>query len=461
MMDRQRNKHTLLGLVGALLMALALVGGAPAPAFAADAITEGLAPAATSGEVAIDEPLAALDAQGGAATASAAGTFSAPVSATVSYTKAWQVLDLVNQQRAAQGLSALTMDQDLLNAAMQRAAETTVVFSHTRPDGTQCYTAAPNKMSGENIAMGTTTASTTMDMWMNSQGHRANILGTSWTSIGIGCVQASNGAWYWVQCFGAGTPAAASKGSYADGAKTYQVNIAPDALGIDYDIVSCTSDRSTTITPATKFAPGGTQRYAFVIDQSSSYGLIPENQVTWASSNPAVATVDADGLVTFKASGSVTITATTTGGLSASTTINATVLAAGQCPVFRVYNPNSGLHHYTINQAEREYLVSLGWNDEGTSFFVAQSQGTPVYREYNPNDGTHNWTTSKGEHDYVVRAGWNNEGIGWYMPSGATVNVYRLYNPNSGEHVYTTSKGEYDAVVKAGWRGEGVGWKSL
>ncbi|PJM74841.1 InlB B-repeat-containing protein [Bifidobacterium simiarum] len=149
-----------------------------------------------------------------------------------------------------------------------------------------------------------------------------------------------------------------------------------------------------------------------------------------------------------------------------------------QVPVYRVYNRNSGLHHYTINKAENDMLVRLGWRDEnrGGSAFVTVSKDTPgakpVYREYNRRSGNHNWTLNKAEHDMLVRLGWKDEGIAWYTsPTGR--DVYRLYNPKpyhkpkngrgngGGEHVYTTSYAEYRAVVAAGWRGEGVAWKSL
>ncbi|PLS30666.1 fibronectin [Bifidobacterium margollesii] len=134
-------------------------------------------------------------------------------------------------------------------------------------------------------------------------------------------------------------------------------------------------------------------------------------------------------------------------------------------PVYRVYNRNSGLHHYTTSAAERNMLVRLGWRDESRgASFVTVGRGTPgarpVYREYNRRSGNHNWTLNKREHDMLVRLGWRDEGVAWYAPSNGRP-VYRLYNRNSGEHVYTTSYGEYRAVVKAGWRGEGVAWRSL
>ena len=59
------------------------------------------------------------------------------------YGQAYEVLDLVNAERAKEGLSPLAMDRGLLEAAMQRAVEISYYFSHERPDGTDCWTASP------------------------------------------------------------------------------------------------------------------------------------------------------------------------------------------------------------------------------------------------------------------------------------------------------------------------------
>lgn len=124
------------------------------------------------------------------------------------FTEAYEVLNQVNQQRAAAGLSGLTMDEELLSTAMMRAAELSALFSHTRPTGQNCFTAS-SKMRGENIAVGQTDASQVMNSWMNSSGHRSNILGSGYKSIGIGCFK-TNGITYWVQCFGNGNATAVS-----------------------------------------------------------------------------------------------------------------------------------------------------------------------------------------------------------------------------------------------------------
>lgn len=131
------------------------------------------------------------------------------VSAYAMYDYAYQVLDLVNQQRRQNGCQELVMDADLLEAAMQRAAEISVSFSHTRPDGSDCFTVS-DKSYGENIAEGQNSPSEVMEDWMNSTGHRQNILNSGYVSIGIGVVWTGSG-YDWVQEFGYGDVNAASR----------------------------------------------------------------------------------------------------------------------------------------------------------------------------------------------------------------------------------------------------------
>lgn len=127
--------------------------------------------------------------------------------------------------------------------------------------------------------------------------------------------------------------------------------------------------------------------------------------------------------------------------------------------VYRVYNKNSGLHHYTKSRTEVNNLASLGWRDEGVSFCAVEN-GTSAYRLYNPNDGNHMYTLDGNERRSLVRGGWKDEGVGWDLPVNGDRAVYRLYNPNSGEHVFTTSYAEYQRVGEAGWKQEGIAWYS-
>lgn len=117
------------------------------------------------------------------------------------------VLELVNAARAQNGKSPLTLDDALTDVAQLRAEEIVQSFSHTRPNGTSCFTAVEEAgisagSMGENIAAGQSSPAAVMDSWMNSEGHRANILKGNFSSIGIGYVKDPSGyKHYWVQLF--------------------------------------------------------------------------------------------------------------------------------------------------------------------------------------------------------------------------------------------------------------------
>ena len=90
-------------------------------------------------------------------------------------------------------------------AAQTRAGELQTSFSHTRPSGASCFTALTEAgvsyaRAGENIAYGQSTPEAVVQSWMSSSGHRANILSSSFTTIGIGCTVV-NGTAYWAQLF--------------------------------------------------------------------------------------------------------------------------------------------------------------------------------------------------------------------------------------------------------------------
>lgn len=116
-----------------------------------------------------------------------------------------EVLSLVNAERKKKGLSALAKDSGAVNVAHLRAKEIVKSFSHTRPNGSSCFTAAKElgvsyKTAGENIAYGYSTPEQVVKGWMNSEGHRKNILSASFKKIGIGCYKSGN-TLYWSQFF--------------------------------------------------------------------------------------------------------------------------------------------------------------------------------------------------------------------------------------------------------------------
>lgn len=119
---------------------------------------------------------------------------------------AMQVINLVNAERAKEGLPALEFDAKIADAAIVRAKETEISFSHTRPNGTSFSTALKEqgisfRGAGENIAWGQRSPEEVMKAWMNSSGHRANIMNKNFTKIGVGYYQNSQGVKYWTQLF--------------------------------------------------------------------------------------------------------------------------------------------------------------------------------------------------------------------------------------------------------------------
>ncbi|MEU5951650.1 sigma-70 family RNA polymerase sigma factor [Streptomyces sp. NPDC047525] len=120
-----------------------------------------------------------------------------------------EVTRLANAERAKSGCGPLTLNSKLGNAAQGHSDDMAErdFFDHTNPDGKDPgdrVTAAGYQWStyGENIAAGQRTPAAVMDSWMNSSGHRANILNCSFKEIGIGYRQGSGGPW-WTQNFGA------------------------------------------------------------------------------------------------------------------------------------------------------------------------------------------------------------------------------------------------------------------
>ena len=103
------------------------------------------------------------------------------------------MIRLVNEIRTEEGLPALTTNSSLSNAAALRAEEIVTLYSHTRPDGSSCFTVLPAfgisyRAAGENIAAGQPTPAAVVNAWMNSSGHRANILNPKFKSLGVGYV---------------------------------------------------------------------------------------------------------------------------------------------------------------------------------------------------------------------------------------------------------------------------------
>ncbi|APE24148.1 CAP domain-containing protein [Streptomyces venezuelae] len=132
---------------------------------------------------------------------------SAPSTADRGVAAEAEVLRLVNAERAKVGCSPVNADARLaaLAGAFSSDMATRGFFDHTDPDGATPWVRAEKAgitgLGGENIARGQADAAAVMDSWMNSDGHRANILNCTFTTLGVGVHFADGGPW-WTQDFG-------------------------------------------------------------------------------------------------------------------------------------------------------------------------------------------------------------------------------------------------------------------
>ena len=116
-----------------------------------------------------------------------------------------QVVALVNAERAKYGLAALTLDETLCGYARVKSQDMhdQGYFSHTSPTYGSPFDMMRSfgvsyRSAGENIAMGYSTPEAVVAAWMNSEGHRANILSANYTTLGVGYVEDGG---YWTQWF--------------------------------------------------------------------------------------------------------------------------------------------------------------------------------------------------------------------------------------------------------------------
>jgi len=134
---------------------------------------------------------------------------SIPEADTNASSYASEVLRLVNVERAKNGLQALTLDSSLSAVAKKHSEDMAAknYFSHTNLSGQSPFDRLKSagisyKTAGENIAAGQKSPSQVVTGWMNSEGHRKNILNKSFTKMGLGYAESNSGyGTYWTQLF--------------------------------------------------------------------------------------------------------------------------------------------------------------------------------------------------------------------------------------------------------------------
>ena len=119
-----------------------------------------------------------------------------------------QVLDLVNAERTKRGISTLTLDSNLSSVATKKSQDMVNknYFDHTSPTYGSPFDMMKQfgisyRTAGENIAKGQKTPQEVVTAWMNSEGHRKNILNPNFTNLGVGIAKDSKGTTYWTQMF--------------------------------------------------------------------------------------------------------------------------------------------------------------------------------------------------------------------------------------------------------------------
>ena len=221
------------------------------------------------------------------------------ITGTLRYDYSYKVLELVNEERKAEGLNELKMDESLLETAMLRAAELSIYFDHVRPNGTFCFS-ANNLMALENIVAGQYSPEAAMDTWMNSSGHKDNILSKGTKGIGIGCFYI-DGLYYWVQCFEYNTPIEPN-GNIENIQKTMKIEVNTAYLNIQMQNVEKNVERGQKLEIKDLININAGWQYVGIY-------LNPKN-LEWTSSNTNVAIVDKNGTVMGVNNGKASVTGT-------------------------------------------------------------------------------------------------------------------------------------------------------
>ena len=295
------------------------------------------------------------------------------ISGVKNYDYAMEVLSKVNNERANNGLDSLTIDEELTEAAMQRAAEISLYFDHTRPNGESCFTVS-DMAWGENIAEWQSTPTTVMASWMNSSGHKSNILDSDWKSIGIGCFK-KDGLYYWVQLF---SPYDSSNTNIESGTKNVTVNVEVPVSDLNVYV----NNKSNIELDVGKEA---TLKSTFKYN-SETY-TINNDGVVYSVSDKNIATIE-NGKIKAIKEGTVTITANV-GNNSSTCTVK--VVPRVISVYYKTHVQYVGWQDYVRNEAM-----------SGTSGQSLRLEGIKIYLDNLPVDGGVEYCT------HVQNIGWQN-----------------------------------------------------
>lgn len=324
------------------------------------------------------------------------------------YDYAYQVLDLVNQERAKKNRNPVTMDKNLLECAMTRAEELTVYASHTRPNGSICFSAFPYfEDPSENLAINQGTPEEVMESWIESSGHYTNIMNSKNVSAGIGCYS-QNGHLYWIQCFS--SHAAETCTQPVNQSVSPVLSVLPRLVNIHFNVsspVKFTEEQKTLTIYATC---NGFSYMSSSLDPSS---------FTWSTGDPSVATVDQSGVIRLKSKGNTTVTAT-----------------LKSCPD-KILTADLNAYYDLEDSKETSLTYTCSW----------KYTGKPI--TFSPVLKFHNRTLTEGK-DYTLSFSNNqNSGVGTFtitglgLYSGTLTNNFGIWQINLSQAEIAFSQSSY------------------
>ncbi|MDM8569671.1 CAP domain-containing protein, partial [Thiotrichales bacterium HSG1] len=292
-----------------------------------------------------------------------------------------ELLRLTNIERQNAGLSELTLSSQLGQAAQNHAEDmaNNNYFSHTGLNASSAgdrisATGYSYSTWGENISAGRVTASDTIQGWMNSQGHRDNILNSNYSEIGFGYANSDDSDYqhYWVQVFG--------KSSVETPKDTS--NSLPEVVNDDISMGS----------PVYRFFSGKNNHFFYTISADEKDWIISDLE-TWE--------YEYVGYNAYKNQ------------------------VDGTVPVYRFWSDNKQVHFFTTSAEEKDWIMNnfstKSWNYERISWYVyktEQPNTIPVYRFWSDTFQGHLFTADVDEKNrYESDPNWTYERIAFYTPN--------------------------------------------
>lgn len=267
------------------------------------------------------------------------------------YDMANEIVELTNEEREKEGLEPFKISTYLMEFAYVRAKELPLYFEHVKPDDTKLLQ-YPYRTS-ENIIWGYGTAKAAVKGWMNSDGHRENILSTTSKSIGVGCYRTNNGGPFCVQVFSVGL-------FEEQQALTGKIKYEKDPVRINSSYLNISikplENNSIKIKEGEIFDNNKMISKNYTYDTFYTSGALLNNEsAIWTSNDENVATVDSAGNITGISAGSTTITAKI-GDITKSGTV--TIIKSGDI------NNDGVVDLLDVKQLFRIYMVASDRSSE-------------------------------------------------------------------------------------------------